>query len=701
MEFETNQSTESETILEVDSLNVEYSTPTGAVQAVRDASLRVEAGETIGIAGESGSGKSTLALAILQYLGTNGKITSGSVRFNGMNLRDLSRNQLQSLRGNRIAHVAQDANRALNPSLTVGEQIAETVRKHQNVSKKEARKQSYEKLADVDIPDPEYSASKYPHELSGGQQQRVLTAIALSCNPDLLVLDEPTTGLDVTTQVKIIDLINDLKDEYNTTVLIITHNLEILAQITDRVAIMYAGELMETGPVDRVFQNPTNPYTQGLIAATPELGSDTMPTKTPGQVPSLIDIPDGCVFVNRCKHANEECHGGTIEMEIVDSETNHHTRCHRWEIAADNYSQDASGRRIEQTQAGSTLLEASNVRKEFDQPTTVEKFLSDSAISNVIDINPSVKAINGIDISINESEAVGLVGESGSGKSTLGEVLLQLLNPSDGQITFRGGDLTDLEKFYSECQVVFQNPHSSLNPRKTVYQTLEKPLKILTDLDKSERSDRISELLREVDLGPDYMERYPHELSGGEKQRVAIARAFAPEPSLVLLDEPTSALDVSVQANILNLLSDLKQEYGTAYIFISHDLSVISTICDRVLVMYLGEVVESGTREEIFSPPYHPYTRALLSSIPSLDPDTATDPIKLEGDLPSNRNLPNGCPFHSRCPQKIGDVCESSHPDLESVSEAEVSTHSLSCHLEKEELDRDIPHVESLDRRED
>lgn len=692
MQLEQTQTTTNETVLSIDSLHVEYSTPEGAVRAVRDVSLDVARGETHGIAGESGSGKSTLALAILQYLGDNGSITGGSVGFNGTDLRDLSESELRSLRGNDIAHVAQDAKSSLNPSLSVGEQVAETIRAHQEVSRSEANQQAIEMLHEVDIPDPEYNADQYPHELSGGQQQRVLIAMALSCNPELLILDEPTTGLDVTTQSKIIDLIQDLKHEYETSIVLITHNLEIIAQIADRVSIMYAGELMEQGDVYSIFDDPSNPYTQGLLAATPEIGSDKTPTAIPGKIPELTDLDDGCIFADRCAFATEECRTGSIEMETVDND--HETRCHRWESAVEDPIQPKRGT-YERTSSGAELLSATGLRKIFDEPSTVGTLFEDTSFERFFDLEPPVKAVNDIDITIHESETVGLVGESGSGKSTLGRTLLRLLEPTEGTVTFRGEDVgsfdsSEMREFYSECQIVFQNPHSSLNPRKTIGQILERPLRMFTDADTEARTDRVVELLEQVDLGSEYASRYPHELSGGEKQRVAIARAFAPNPSLIVLDEPVSALDVSVQANILDLLSDLRAEYGTTYMLISHDLSVISAICDRIMVMYLGEIVESGTRDDLFEPPYHPYTRALLSSIPNLDPHKKSDPILLDGDAPSMRDTPNGCSFHTRCPQKIGPVCERSCPTLDSSDEGLDSEHRISCHLNVDEMSKEI-----------
>lgn len=695
----SDTNTVDEDILNIDSLSVEYTTPDGSLPAVRDFSMTIREGETMGIAGESGSGKSTLALAILQYLGKNGRIMDGSITYRGTELTELSMRELQTLRGNTIAHVAQDAKKALNPSLTVGGQIAETIRKHQDVTKAEAQQLAIDALADADIADPEYNAEKYPHELSGGQQQRVLLSMALSCNPELLILDEPTTGLDVTTQTKIMDLVEELRDEYETTILLITHNLAVIAQIAERVGIMYAGELMEVGRVEDIFTESTHPYTQSLIAATPKLGSDSLPTKIPGTIPSLTELPDGCIFADRCELAEDACRRGHIEMERPKNLPNHRTRCRRWKAAIAN-PLDAENGKTRTQDIGKPIFNATNIQKLFDKPTTLESVLSNSSVfSEFIDFEPPVRAVEDVDITLHEGETVGLVGESGSGKSTLGRVLLHLLESDDGDVRYRDeaiGSLSsrELDAFYSECQIVFQNPHSSLNPRKTIREILDKPLRLFTDLDRSQRYDRVIKLLEEVDLGEEYAERYPHELSGGEKQRVAIGRAFAPSPSLIILDEPTSALDVSVQANILNLLADLKAEYSTAYLFISHDLGVVSNISDRIFVMYMGEIVERGTKDEIFNPPHHPYTRTLLSNIPTADPTHPFDPIRMEGTMPSGRDPPKGCTFNTRCPQKIGEVCEVDDPALTAMDTS--PTHHVSCHLDPEEMEGQIRSIDEI-----
>lgn len=668
-------------VLEVDSLSVEFSTPSGSLRALRDVSIAINEGETLGIAGESGSGKSTLALAILQYLDTNGRITSGNIQFADKSLRSASSSDLRSIRGSRIAHVPQNPEKSLNPSIRVGEQIAETIRLHQDLSKTEVSEKVTEILEEVGIADPEYNASQYPHELSGGMQQRILIAMALSCNPELLILDEPTTGLDVTTQAKIMDLIAELKDRRNTSILLITHDLGVIAETCDRVCILYAGKVMERGETNAVFDTPSNPYTRGLLAARPSLDATDI-SGIPGGLPDLHDVPTGCIFADRCGFATPDCTDGPIPEEAVSDDQS--SRCLHHETVQSTTMETISSE-CRDYSPGDTLLEVTALKKFFGD---------DSFLDRIFGSKPPVKAVNGIDLKIRESETLGLVGESGSGKSTLGRTILRLLEPEVGEIKFRGRDVTDddqaaLQTFRSECQVVFQNPDTTLNPRKTIYQILHRPIELFTELESDDIDRRIVKLLEDVNLTREYAFRYPHQLSGGEKQRVSIARAFAANPSFVVLDEPVTALDVSVQANILELLNGLQNEYDASYLFISHDLSVVNHICDRIAVMYLGELVEVGTTDEIFNPPHHPYTEALLSSVPSIESPEKMDRILLEGSIPSAREPPSGCPLQTRCPKKIGDVCEQNHPSLERLSES-TGTHKIACHLSEEEMRKTV-----------
>jgi len=678
---QTDRTTQ-ETLLSVDSLDVKFQVADGEILALRDVSLEIRQGETVGLAGESGSGKSTLAFAIVRYLDANGWVDSGSITFDGVDLLSATDTQLRSIRGNRIAHVAQNPGNSLNPSMRIGKQIREAVELHQNPeSDAEANERVYEVLDQVNLPDPEGIAQRYPHELSGGQQQRAMLAIGLSCNPDLLILDEPTTGLDVTTQAKFLDLLQELKSEYDAGILLITHNLGVISEIADRVNILYAGEMLEKGPVETVFTSPANPYTQALLATTPEMSEDKEILPIPGQIPELDRIPDGCIFADRCEYVTEECRTGSIAMETVDSTIDHQSRCHYWE-EVQNTEVERAVDTGERRTPGEPIMTIDSLRKYYDEGTVLTNFLTDHS---------PVKAVNDVSLTIHESEAVGLVGESGCGKSTLGRTLLKLHPATDGSITYADRDIDDLSKeelneFRSECQIIFQDPEGSLNPSRTVREILARPLVLFTDMDEAEREERTEELLTQVNLGLDVIDKKPHELSGGQQQRVAIARAFAARPSLIVLDEPVSSLDVSVQASILNLLDDLCEEYGTSYLLISHDLSVIEEICDRVAVMYLGGIIETGTTAQVFEPPYHPYTRSLLSSIPTLDPHEIKNRVKLEGDVPDARDPPSGCSFHTRCPQKIGEVCETDDPPLEDVGDG----HCISCHLDTEGMDEPL-----------
>ncbi len=669
-------------ILTVDSLSVEYETGANPVRALRDVSLSLEKGETLGVAGESGSGKSTLALAILQYLGENGRISGGDVRLQGESLVEMSGKQLRSIRGKEIAHVAQDPQRSLNPSIVVGRQITEAIKLHQSANEyvdalgTTARERTYEILREVNISDPEHVYDQYPHELSGGMQQRILIGMALSCNPDVLIMDEPTTGLDVTTQANILNIINELREEFDTAILLITHNLGVLSEIADRVAILYAGEIMEMGPTDTVFDSTANPYTQGLLATVPEVDTQKELSSIPGQIPELDNIPQGCIFADRCEFAEDNCRESPIEIEQISE--NHQTRCRRWKTVAENPIEPETD--VSRTsERGDKVLEISGLKKHYDIPGPVDTFLG---------ADPPVKAVDSVDLALYERTSLALVGESGCGKSSLGRTVLGLTDSTDGDISFRGtsiDEMTDEEykRFRSECRIIFQNPESSLNPRNSIYELIERPLRLFTDYDESERLERVAELLSEVGLSPTYASRYPHELSGGEQQRISIARAFAAEPSVVVLDEPVSSLDVSVQADILDLLDRLRDEYSASYLFISHDLSVVRHLCDEVAVMYLGEIVETGAVEDIFENPSHPYTESLLDSIPSLDPQFRDEQLAtLKGEVPSPRNPPSGCEFHTRCPD-AREVCTTEDPEL--TASATDDSHLTACFRTRED----------------
>jgi peptide/nickel transport system ATP-binding protein len=451
---------------------------------------------------------------------------------------------------------------------------------------------------------------------------------------------------------------------------------------------------MEVGSVEAVFSNPSHPYTQGLLASLPEIRNTKSLESIPGQIPSLTDIPTGCIFADRCEFAEDECRTAEVETESIPGSPGHITRCRRWEAAVEEPIRAEVDERS-WNEPGDEIIEAENLKRYYGEESILERLLG-------VNTEPPVQAVNGVDLTIRESEAVGLVGESGCGKSTFGRTLLHLIDPTDGTVSYKGDDLAEmtdaeLKNFRSECQIVFQNPESTLNPKKTVYRAIERPLELLTDLSEERRRQRVKELLDQVGLGSGYAARYPHELSGGEIQRVAIARAFAPEPSFVVLDEPVSALDVSIQASILGMLKRLRREYDTSYLFISHDLSVVNHVCDRIAVMYLGKIAEVGPSEEVFEPPYHPYTRALLSSVPSPNPGQQTERVRLEGEVPSARNPPSGCPFHSRCPQKIGGMCERDRPELDPVAANDGTSHCISCHLDESEMNQPLERTQAED----
>jgi oligopeptide/dipeptide ABC transporter ATP-binding protein len=660
---------------------VSFETPRGEVHALRDVSFDIAGGEVFGVAGESGSGKSTLAYAIMRDLAPNARVNDGAIRFAGEDLLGLAPDALRSIRGRRIAMVYQDPKSALNPSMRVGPQIAEVLEIHALASRAGAAARALELLALVNIPDPSAVARAYPHQLSGGMQQRVVIAIALAGDPVLLIMDEPTTGLDVTTQARILELVAGLRHDVGTAILYISHDLAVIAQVSDRVGILYAGELVEAAPATQLFRRPAHPYTRGLLDALPDIDLARAFRPIRGRLPDLTRLPDGCVFAPRCDFVEDACTRGQPAMATVGPA--HAARCLRWEtVMATPPTPQARRRTPPLREIAAPVAVVESLTKHYEEPGALTRWLGLG--------RPPVHAIDNVTFDVHGGEVLALVGESGCGKTTLGRLLLRLLPPTSGAVSIRrrqsGAEITNDAEFRRVVRIVFQNPDSSLNPTKRVAAILERPLAI-QGVPGPARRARVRELLEAVRLDAGYLHRLPRALSGGEKQRVAIARAFATGPELVVLDEPLSALDVSSQASVVDLLTGLRNRLDATYVFISHDLSLVRHLADRIGVMYLGRLVELGTVGEIFRPPYHPYTRALLSSIPVPDPSAPAATVRLEGAVPSARRPPSGCRFHTRCPSKLGPICEEIEPPLQRAD----GTHWLACHIPLEDLRRGGP----------
>jgi peptide/nickel transport system ATP-binding protein len=659
--------------LVVDDLSVSYRVRSRQMKVVRDVSFRVGRGESYGLVGESGCGKSTIALAVVRYLARNGRVAGGSISIDGRDVLAMGAAELQELHASTVSMVYQEPGRALNPTIKVGRQVAE-VFEIAGRPKGEARDRSLEMLEKVRISDPAGVMNRYPHQLSGGMLQRVVIAMALAAEPSLLVLDEPTTALDATVEAEVLDLISALRREFGTSVLFISHNLGVIAKMCDRVGVLYAGELIEEGPARQVFDDPRHPYTVGLLRCIPRrdtLKGREMLDTIPGFLPTPGLVTEGCIFADRCGLAEDRCR--TESPPPYEVGPGRRSRCHfhdraqtlpRVEKVAQQPISDA-------TRAGSELISASGVSKTFR--------LAGETIYGLVDV----------DVEVRTGETLGLVGESGSGKTTLARVLMGLTAPDKGAtITLDGEALPpttgqrtrDQQK---ALQIVFQNPDSALNRRHSVRRLLSRSLSKLGGYHGEQLEQRLKQLLSEVRLSERHLSMRPVQLSGGLKQRVAIGRAFAGDPRVVICDEPTSALDVSVQAAILNLLTDLQRREDVAYLFISHDLGVVRYLSDRIAVLYLGRVMEVGPAERVFSGPHHPYTEALLSAVPTLE-SPARERIRLEGEIPSAAEPPSGCVFHTRCPRKIGAICETTEPPL---AEAEAG-HAIRCHIPLDELQR-------------
>ena len=627
-----------------------------------DFNLTVKPGEAIGIVGESGCGKSTVALAIMQYMGKNGGIKSGEIKFQGDDMTAMSDEQLRNLRGSRISMVYQEPMASLNPSMRVGDQLMEVPLYHDGASPDEARELALKMLDNMRLPDPARIFESYPHQISGGQQQRVVIAMALLSNPALLLLDEPTTALDVTVEAGIIELIREISSEFGTSMIYISHNLGLILETCDRIAVMYSGEVVEEGTVAEVFDHMRHPYTRGLFSSIPLPGTDKyerplVPIR--GQLPLPHERPDGCNFAPRCDHAQDGiCDSGFIEMEEVADEDGHDVRCRRFR-EIDWTAHKPQGVSGESAPPGKVVLRVKNMKKYYE--------IRDESLLAVIKGSKVryVKANENIDFEAREAETVAIVGESGCGKTTFAKVLMGLEQATEGEVLLHDEDLGQIPvaerrpQTVGLLQMVFQNPFDTLNPSHTIGGQIGRVIrKFGVETDKRKVNARVLELLDLVKLPRDFAVRKPRQLSGGQKQRIGIARAFAGNPAVVVADEPVSALDVSVQAAVTGLLTDIQNSLKTTLLFISHDLSVVRYLSDRIVVMYLGTIMEQGATDQVFSPPYHPYTEALLSAVPIADTSVHKKHIVLSGELPSAVTPPPGCPFQTRCPRKIGAICE-------------------------------------------
>ncbi len=656
-------------ILELHKVSVNYDTFEGLFTAVRDISFSLGYNESLGIIGESGCGKSTLSYAIMRYLAKNGQV-KGSIDFKGKNLFDLNEKEMESIRGDRIAMVYQNPSSALNPSLTIGKQLDEVTIFHRNLSRQDARKATLEVLELMNIGDGRNLVRRYPHQISGGIQQRIVIAMAMLSRPDIMILDEPTTALDVTTEAVILDSINTLKSRFNMAFIYISHDMGVINKVSEQIIVMYNGEMVEFGPKEAIFAHPFHPYTRALINCMPRGGvvkENSLLNTIPGYVKRRGESATGCPFADRCDMRNATCESLYGIEEVGERHVSACKRAYAEDIIIhrNKKKEITPAWQKADRQESSALLEVKGLRKHYG-------------------IRRKVFALNGVDFTLEKGNVLGVVGESGCGKSTTGHIVTGLYAPSEGSVEFKKKDISltwrkrDKDTL-RDIQLIFQNPGKSLNPSHSVEQIIARPMKkLLGKNNKKQLREDIIALLQKVDLSRDYIHKKPKEMSGGEQQRVAIARALAINPELIVCDEPTSALDVSVQASVLNLLNDLQKESGASYLFISHDLNVINYISDYILVMYAGYIVEYGKRDEVMAPPFHPYTEALFSAVPDVDPTRKKDVIELTGTLPDPSRKVEGCPFSSRCHRLVGKVCDTTSPPMREMSD----THYVFCHRE-------------------
>ena len=671
-------------LVTVDRLAVTFHTPRGTVRAIREASLEIQRGELLGLVGESGCGKSTTAFAIMGYLPGTARV-DGSILFEGRDVAHMGAPELRHLRGNRMAMVYQDPSTSLNPTMRVGPQIEEVLREHLSMDSRQARERTAELFESVGLAEPDVIGRRYPHQLSGGMQQRVVIAMALACAPDLLIMDEPTTGLDVTTEANILDLVVDLKQRVNAGILYVSHNLGVVARVADRVVVMYAGQTVEQAPVGGLFQNPQHPYTAGLLSCVPQPPTDggtvTQLSRIPGAVYAAQEqAVEACLFAPRCPMAQDRCRGEAPFM--FEGGDSRQSRCFFWNEVRQEIWGEAEAREDGHPDGAEPVLTAEGLRRFYGR--WERKYLLFGPR-----VRPPVRAVTDIDFQVGAGRTLGIVGESGSGKSTVARAVVGLVPRDAGELRLRGKPLDPkvegrTREQQAALRMVFQNPTSSINPKLPVRHAILRSLRKFGRLGRRASRERAVELLEAVGLDPAYLDRLPGELSGGEQQRVALAGAFAGDSDLIVADEAVSALDVSVQAQVLNLLREHQREVGTSYIFISHDLGVVRYVSDDILVLYSGHVAESGPAQSVLNAPSHPYTEALLSAAPVPDPEAAPTRIRLPGSVPTLRERFQGCFFAGRCPRKISPVCDNTPPPARPGPDS--PQHVIYCHIPVDEL---------------
>ena len=674
-------------LLDIRDLHTDIEIRSGVIHALSGVDLHVNAGETLGIVGESGSGKTMTALSLMGLLPQGGSVSSGQIILDGQDLTKLPLKEKRKLRGTKVGMIFQDPLTSLNPTMKIGLQVCEPLRVHEKLSKKEALERAVEILKRVGMPRPEVVINNYPHQLSGGMRQRVMIAMALVCKPRILIADEPTTALDVTTQMQILDLIDELRDEYQMGVILITHDLGVVAGHTDRVAVMYAGRIVETAPTKTLFTEPKHRYTSSLMAALPEraLAAGTKLFSIPGAPPSLTNLPVGCRFASRCLWAGAEC---VDRYPDLSGEGFHTYSCFHPVQEGDESPAELQAKLEGSAPVDEAVAEPGTPVVYGEVDDTVEVLLDVKEASREYASSGAgflkrdkgvVSAVDRVSITLKKGETYGLVGESGCGKSTMGRLIAGLEPPSGGAIELGGRDLATLKgrdavRIHRDVQMMFQDSYAAMDPRMRIDQILAEPMSIQKTGNTRQIAERIMEIIEQVGLTEEILDRYPHEFSGGQLQRIGFARSLTLAPDLIVADEPVSALDVSVQAQVLNLMKDLQAELGLSYLFISHDLAVVQYMADRIGVMYLGRIVEEGPAKEVVENPKHPYTKALIDSIPVPDPEFSHDDqaIKLTGEPPSAVNPPKGCRFRPRCPF-AGEECK-----MQPLLTEE--THRVACH---------------------